>query len=98
MKKLEPFVIDHITERMSMAARNDYTPYAPIDYSYGMLCAGVEARQPQFLIERINPDLPAAQLVLKMEFSQNPLDMKSFCDEEEHRMMVDPRKLRHDQV
>ena len=81
-----------------MAARNDYTPYQAIDYSYGMLCSGWEPRQPQFFIEQITPDSPAAQLVLKMELSKNPLDMKSFCDEEEHRIMVDPRKLRHDQV
>lgn len=36
-----------------MAARNDYFPIPAIDYSFQLLCSGLEMKQPQFGFEQI---------------------------------------------
>lgn len=98
MRVLEPAVKAVVTERMSLAAKNDYIPYAPIGYSFPALCAGWEPRQPQFHIEHTGGGNNEARFVLQMPFSKKVVDMKAFCDDDEHRLGFDPRKLRNDQV
>ena len=38
---LEPTVKNAFIDRLSMAAKNEYIPMMPIDYSFETLCAGL---------------------------------------------------------
>lgn len=95
---LEPAIKSAFTDRLSMAAINDYVPLTPVDYSFEMLCAGLQPRQPQFSIERLKASEPEAMAVVRVELDPSPKSLDSFCDDEWHGGNVDPRRLRFDQL
>ena len=78
--------------RESMAARNDYFPVGAIDYSFQLLCAGVEIKQPQFDFEQIEKGKTDSRAVLRIPVNRKHLDIGAFCDTyEPHMAQVDPR-------
>ena len=73
LHKLSPWLlvpeIKLLTERrLTLAWINDFTPQASTDYSYHLLCAGIEIKQPQFDVEHIGSK-NESQLVLDIEIN-----------------------------
>jgi len=82
-----------------MAARNDYFPVGAIDYSFQLLCAGVEIKQPQFDFEQIEKGKTDSRAVLRIPVNRKHLDIGAFCDTyEPHMAQVDPRQIKQNRT
>ena len=75
---MEEEIMELISKRQSMAAKNEFNPYGPIDYSFQLLCAGIEVKQPQFSIQD-------NRFVMDVQMRDKPLNIDYYCDSEKHR-------------
>jgi hypothetical protein len=97
--QLRPEIEKAFKLRESMAARNDYFPVGAVDYSFQLLCAGLEMKQPQFGFEQIEKGKNDSRMVLRVPFNYKALDIGAFCDTyEPHMAQVDPRQIRQNRT
>ena len=74
-----------------MAAKNEFNPFGPIDYSFQLLCAGIEIKQPQFA-------LGDETLQMSVEMNPDPMNIDAFCDSEVHLKEIDPDLLKQERL
>ena len=69
-----------------MSNKNEYNPYGPIDYSFQLLCAGIEIKQPQFSIKNHGSIIgQKGRAVMSVDINEKPMNIDAFCDSETHK-------------
>ena len=77
-EKAELFVVDTIVNKViaeysGMARRNTWYTFMETDYSFLLLCGGIQIKQPV-------PSIEDGRFVLKTEISDDLLRIDEFCD------------------